>query len=77
MSCVDNIWGTNFLPFFEEFMIAVEQDNIGILELVLKRITYWSLVATGLVFAWAVFCVDNCWKTQFLGQIFESFMVDL
>ena len=27
VSCVDNIWDTNFLPIFEFFMIGVEQED--------------------------------------------------
>ena len=43
----------------------------------LKKTTYWNLVATGKVFAWTVFYVDNFKKTKFLWPIFEYFFVAL
>ena len=55
MSCVDNIWSINFLPIFEEFIIAVERDDFGILELALKKNYilevggYWSGICLGSV----------------------------
>ena len=52
-------------------MIAVLQDNIGIsleLVLIIKKNNICMLenclVVTGLVFAWAVFCVDNHWTFE-------------